>query len=61
MQAYATGSYRMNEIAQTFEIHYVTVSRIVKMKDDFWEIGDLTPLRINIRGEGGSEKRRPLH
>lgn len=34
----------MNGIAQTFEVHYVTVSRIVKMKGDFWEMGDLTPL-----------------
>ena len=44
MQAYATGSHSMNEIAQTYEIHYVTVSRIVKMKDNFWEMGDLTLL-----------------
>ena len=29
-QAYATGCYSMKEIAQAFEIHYATVSRIVK-------------------------------
>ena len=29
-QAYATGSYSMKEIAQTFHVHYATVSRIVK-------------------------------
>ena len=40
----------MNEIAQTFEIHYVTVIRIVKMKDDFWEMGDLTPLPLHAIG-----------
>ena len=29
-QAYATGCYSMKEIAQAFNIHYATVSRIVK-------------------------------
>ena len=29
-QAYATGCYSMKVIAQAFEIHYATVSRIVK-------------------------------
>lgn len=24
------------------EVYYATASRIVKMKDDFWEMGDLT-------------------
>ena len=32
----------MDEIAQTSEIHNATVSRIVKMTDNFWEMGDLT-------------------
>ena len=35
VQAWATGCYSMKEIAQAFEIHYATVSRIVKMKDYF--------------------------
>ena len=30
VQAYATGCYSMKEIAQAFDIHYATVSRIVK-------------------------------
>ena len=30
VQAYATGCYSMKEIAQAFNIHYATVSRIVK-------------------------------
>ena len=30
VQACATGCYSMKEIAQAFEIHYATVSRIVK-------------------------------
>ncbi len=34
----------MNEIAQTSEIHNATVSQIVKMTDNCWEMGDLTPL-----------------
>ena len=34
----------MDEIAQTSEIHNATVSQIVKMTDNFWEMGDL----INI-------------
>ena len=29
VQAYATGCYSMKEIAQAFDIHYATVSRIV--------------------------------
>ena len=39
----------MNEIAQAFEIHQATVSRIVKMTDNFWEMGDLTPLPMGAR------------
>ena len=27
--------------------YYATASRIEKMKDDFWEMGDLTPLRCD--------------
>lgn len=30
VQAYATGRYSMKEIAQAFDVHYATVSRIVK-------------------------------
>ena len=30
VQAYATGCYSMKEIAHAFDIHYATVSRIVK-------------------------------
>jgi hypothetical protein len=30
VQAYATGCYSMKEIAQAFDIHYATVSRIVQ-------------------------------
>ena len=30
VQAYATGCYTMKKIVQAFEIHYATVSRIVK-------------------------------
>ena len=30
VQAYATGCYSMKEIARAFDIHYATVSRIVK-------------------------------
>ena len=30
-QAFATGCYSMKEIAQEFDIHYATVSRIVKI------------------------------
>ena len=33
VQAYATGCYSMKEIAQAFDIHYATVSRIVKKRD----------------------------
>ena len=33
VQAYATGSYSMNEIAETFEIQYTTASRTVKKTD----------------------------
>jgi transposase len=29
-QAYATGCYSMKEIARAFDVHYATVSRIVK-------------------------------
>ena len=32
VQAYATGRYSQKEIAQAFDIHYATVSRIVKTK-----------------------------
>ena len=35
VQAFATGCCGMTEIAQTFEIHYATVGRIVKMTDNF--------------------------
>ena len=49
VHAYATGCYGMTEIAQPFEIHYATVGRIVKMTDNFWELGDLTPLRTPLR------------
>jgi hypothetical protein len=41
VQAFVTGCYGMTEIVQAFEIHYATVSRIVKMTDNFWEKGDL--------------------
>ena len=34
VQAYATGCYTMKEIAQTFDIHYATVSRTVKKRDE---------------------------
>ena len=44
VQVCVTGCYGMTEIAQAFEIHYATVSWIVKMTDNFWEMGDLTPL-----------------
>lgn len=40
VQASATGCYSMDEIAQTSEIHNATVSRIVKMTDNFWLMGD---------------------
>ena len=30
VQAYATGFYSMKEIAQAFDVHYATVSRIMK-------------------------------
>ena len=30
VQAYATGCYSMKEIAQAFNIHYATVTQIVK-------------------------------
>ena len=30
VQAYATGCYSMKEVAQTFNIHYATMRRIVK-------------------------------
>ena len=40
VEACVTGCYGMTEIAQAFEIHYATVSRIVKMTDNFWEMGD---------------------
>ena len=43
VQACATRCYSMKDIAQAFEIHYATVSRIVKMTGNFWEMGDLTP------------------
>ena len=52
VQACATGCYSMTEIAQAFEIHYATVSRIVKMEDDFWEMGDLTPILGHFGGSG---------
>ena len=39
----------MTEIAQAFEIHYATVSRIVKMTDNFWDMGDLIPLPFRLR------------
>ena len=32
VEAYATGRYSQKEIAQAFDIHYATVSRIVKAK-----------------------------
>ena len=32
--AYATGRYSQKEIASAFDIHYATVSRIVKVKTD---------------------------
>ena len=38
------GCYDMTEIAQVFEIHYATVSRIVKVTGNFWEMGDLGDL-----------------
>jgi transposase len=31
-EAYATGRYSQKEIAQAFNLHYATVSRIVKPK-----------------------------
>ena len=33
-KAYASGRYSQKEIASAFEIHYATVSRIVKVKTD---------------------------
>ena len=30
VQAYATGCYSMKEIAKAFDIHYSTVSRVLK-------------------------------
>ena len=33
VQAWATGCYTIKEIAQAFEIHYATVSRIVKLNE----------------------------
>ena len=39
-QACATRCYSMKDIAQAFEIHYATVSQIVKMTGNFWEMGD---------------------
>ena len=50
VQAYAMGCYSRKEIAQTFDIHYATVSRIVKKRDDLWEMGDLTPLGVDGSG-----------
>ena len=40
VQACATRCYSMKDIAQAFEIHYATVSQIVKMTGNFWEMGD---------------------
>ena len=34
VQAYATGRYSQKQIAQAFDIHHATVSRIVKTKTD---------------------------
>ena len=31
--AYATGDYTMQEIAQCFDVHYATVSRAIKRKE----------------------------
>jgi putative transposase len=30
VQAYATGCYSMKEIAEAFDVHYATVSRVLK-------------------------------
>ena len=32
-KAYATGDYTLQEIADHFEVHYATVSRVVKRKE----------------------------
>ena len=34
VQAYATGCYSMKEIAEAFDIHYATVSRVLKKSVD---------------------------
>ena len=62
VQACPTGCYGMTEIAQAFEIHYATVSRIVKITDNFWEMGDLTPwtfLTWTAQFEFGRRLKRP--
>ena len=38
VQAYATGCYSMKEIARAFDIHYATVSRVLKRRSE----GNLT-------------------
>ena len=60
VQAFATGCCGMTEIAQTFEIHYATVGRIVKMTDNFWEMGDLTPLPLcRVQTEPNKSSQHP--